>query len=202
MTSKKQSIYRFGALIGVLGVALAPVAASAVATSQSTTVSAVVGDTISMTTSGTVTINVIPTSGGSMSSASDTVSVSTNKSTGYTLTFADADATTTLVNGANSIAADVGTQAVPSTSLTTDRWGYRVDGVGGFGAGPTSAESNVASSTYKWAGVPATGTPNTLKTTAATASGDVTTVWYGVKATTANPSGTYSDSVTYTATTN
>lgn len=41
-----------------------------------------------------------------------------------------------------------------------------------------------------------------LKTTASSATDDITTVWYGVKATSAQPNGAYSDTVTYTATTN
>ncbi|MBW4062073.1 hypothetical protein HJC99_05875, partial [Candidatus Saccharibacteria bacterium] len=44
--------------------------------------------------------------------------------------------------------------------------------------------------------------PNTLKTTSGTASNDTTTVWYGVAADTTQPSGTYTNSVTYTATAN
>jgi hypothetical protein len=202
MTTIKQKVYRLTALVAVVGVVLSPVAASAAADTKNTTVNAVVAATISMTTSGTVTINVTPTGAGAMSSSSDSVSVSTNNSTGYNLTLADSDATTTLVNGGNTITADSGTQAAPSTNLTTDRWGYRVDAVGGFGAGPTSAETNIANSAYKWAGVPASGSANTLKSTATTASNDTTTVWYGVKATTAKASGTYTDQVTYTATTN
>jgi hypothetical protein len=82
-------------------------------------------------------------------------------------------------------------------------WGYRVDSVGGFGAGPTSGQNSAAiSGTIKFAGMPANSSPNTLKATATTASNDTTTVWYGVTANTTQPTGTYSDSVTYTATAN
>ncbi|RWZ78127.1 MAG: hypothetical protein EOT04_02775 [Candidatus Chaera renei] len=179
----------------------APVAVSAVTTTQNTTVNAQVAAVISMTTSTTVNLAITPTSAGAMTSASDTVSVTTNNSTGYALSLADADATTSLVNGANTIAAHTGTQATP-TALATNSWGYRVDGVGGFGAGPTSAESNVANTAFTWAGVPASGSPNTLKTTSTTASSDPTTVWYGAKVSTAKPAGTYTDVVTYTAVTN
>ncbi len=179
----------------------APVAVSAATATQNTTVNAQVAAVISMTTSSTVNLAITPTSAGAMTSASDTVSVTTNNATGYALSLADADANTNLVNGANTIAAHTGTQAVPTT-LATNSWGYRVDGVGGFGAGPTSAESNVANTAYTWAGMPATGSPNTLKTTSTTASSDPTTVWYGAKVSTAKPAGTYTDVVTYTAVTN
>jgi hypothetical protein len=200
---KKLSNHQLAAwisVVAIVGVVLSPVAAAAIG--ANTTINATIGSTISMTTSSTVAIAVTPTASGAMSSASDTVSVTTNNATGYALTLANGDATTSLANGANTILADAGTQGTPTAGLTNNRWGYRVDGVGGFGAGPTTAESNVASSARSWAGVPATGAPNTLKTTAATASADTTTVWYGVKADTTKPNGVYTDSVTYTATTN
>ena len=87
--------------------------------------------------------------------------------------------------------------------MATNTWGYRVDSLGGFGSGPTSSQNSAAiSGSIKFAAVPATASPNTLKTTSGTASNDTTTVWYGVAADTSQPSGTYTDSVTYTATAN
>lgn len=177
-----------------------PVGVFAATDSENTTINANIASVISMTTSSTVALNVTPVSGGSQTSASDTVSVSTNHSGGYNLTLADSDATTTLVNGGNTIAAHTGTQASP-TVLANNSWGYRVDSIGGFSTGG-AVENNVTSSTITYAGVPATGAPNTIKTTASTASGDTTTVWYAVKVDTTKPNGTYSDTVTYTATTN
>ncbi len=178
-----------------------PIAASAASNNASTTINATVNSVISISTGTTVAISLTPTSGGVVSSASDTVSVSTNNSAGYTLTLADADATTNLVSGGNTIGAHTGTQASP-TALANNTWGYRVVGAGGFGASAYSAETNNGSSSSTWAGVPATGSPNTLKTTGSTASGDTTTVWYGVKVNSSKVGGTYSDTVTYTATTN
>lgn len=127
--------------------------------------------------------------------------VSTNNTAGYRLTLANSDATTNLVSGGNTIAAHTGTQASP-TALATNRWGYRVVNVGGFGATAYSGESNITSSASTWAGVPATGSANTIKTTASTANLDLTTVWYAVRATSSQPAGVYTDTVTYTATTN
>lgn len=187
--------------LSFLGIALVPMVASAASTSANTVINADISAVISMTTSTPITINLVPTGGGVVSSLSDAVSVSTNNATGYFLTLADNDANTNLVNGANNIAAHAGTQASP-TALVNNTWGYRVDGVGGFGAGPTSAETNNGSSTTTWAGVPATGSPNTLKTTSSTATNDTTTVWYGVRVNTTLPNGIYTDTVTYTATTN
>lgn len=194
---KKNVIIGFTAFVAT---ALVPFATYAIADTKTTTINAIIGSTISMTTSGTVNLNVTPVSGGAQTSAADTVTVATNNSTGYVLTLADSDATTTLVSGANSIAAHTGTQAA-STVLANNSWGYHVDSIGNFGTGG-AVESNVTSSVIKYAGVPATGSPNTLKTTATTTAGDVTTVYYAVKADTTKPSGTYTDVVTYTATTN
>ena len=192
---------KLGLVVASMAVALAPVLASAATANANTTITATVNSVITMTTSGSVAISLTPTAGGVVSSNSDTVTISTNNTAGYFLTLADSDATTSLVSGANTIVAHTGTFAAP-TALANNRWGYRLDSAGGFGAGPTSAETNNAASTTTWAGVPASGSAQTLKTTATTASGDVTTVWYGVKATSAQPNGAYADTVTYTATTN
>lgn len=44
--------------------------------------------------------------------------------------------------------------------------------------------------------------PTLVKNTGSAASNDTTTVWYGVKSTASQPNGPYTDTVTYTATTN
>ena len=183
-----------------IAVAFAPVIASAASSSANTTINATINSVISISTSSTVAVSLTPTAGGVVSSNSDTVTVNTNNTAGYVLTLADNDATTTLVSGANTIAAHSGTYASP-TALANNTWGYAVAALNNFD-GSYSAETNNGSSTSKWAGVPATGSPQTLKTTATTATNDTTTVWYGVKATSAQPNGTYTDTVTYTATTN
>lgn len=187
--------------LAVLAVAATPVMASAATSTANTTINATIGSTISITSVSPVTLAITPDANGQSTSASDTVTVSTNNATGYVLTLADSDATTTLANGGNTIAAGAGTFAAPVT-LANNTWGYRVDGAGGFGAGPTSAQSNVDTLSQTWAGVPATGSPVTLKTTGTTATNDTTTVWYGAKADTTKPNGTYAGTVTYTATTN
>jgi hypothetical protein len=190
-----------GSLFAFALVSSSTLAASALTTS--TTVSSVVSPVISLLTStGTVNVNVVPTGAGAQTLASDTVTVSTNDSAGYVLQLAETAASGSLVSGGNNITGSTGTQAVP-IAMTVNTWGYRVDSVGGFGAGATTGQSSTAiSGTIKFAGVPATASPNTLKTTATTASNDVTTVWYGVAANTTQPSGTYTNSVTYTATAN
>ena len=202
ITKQKVSAIASSAL--VVALITSPAIVSAVSTTANTTITATLGSTISMTSSGTVAIGLTPTSGGVVSSASDTVTVSTNSPTGYVLTLADSDATTTLVSGGNTIAAHNGTKTAP-TALTGNSWGVAVAtgttgiGTNGFDAS-YATETNSGSSVSKWAGVPATGSPMMIKTTATTASADTTTVWYGVRATTSQTSGAYADTVTYTAT--
>lgn len=193
-------------IISAVGIILSPAMVGAVSDNANTTVSATVDDTISISTGSTVSFSITPTSGGVVSSSSDTVTVSTNRNAGYNLTVADADATTTLVSGGDTFTASSGTKTVPVT-LTNGSWGFAVAtgtpgiGTNGFDASYTT-ETNNASSTSKWAGMPATGSPMMIKTTSSTATNDTTTVWYAAKANTSQPGGTYTDSVTYTATTN
>lgn len=197
----KQRIGAWMGVVAMVGVVLSPAIASAAQDTDNTTINATIASVITMTTSGTVAIGITPTGSGAASSQSDTVTVSTNNSAGYNLTLSDSDTNTNLVNGGNNIAAHAGTWASPST-LANNSWGYRSDGLGSFGAGPTSAETNVANLALTWAGVPSSASPQTLKSTSSTASNDVTTVWYGVKADSTKPNGVYTDQVTYTATTN
>lgn len=177
--------------------------AGATSATANTTVSAVIANVITMSTGSTVTLNVTPTGGGVQTTASDTVTVSTNDSAGYTLGIADASASdSNLISGSNTIAASAGTQATPVV-MVAGTWGYCVTSIGGFGANCPGTTTNAAiSATFKFAGMPFSASPNTIKTTAATASNDTTTVWYGVAATSSQVAGTYSSTVTYTATAN
>lgn len=155
---------------------------------------------IGLSTNGTVEADVLPTSGTSCSVQKDSVGITTDSSTGYTLSLSDSGTNNSLSDGANSIAATNGTQSSPAV-LTADTWGYRIDGVGGFGSGPTSAVSNVAPPGLTFALVPLSSSgPNTLVNSSGPADPTVTTsVWYGVCASSSTPTGTYSNVVTYTA---
>lgn len=199
--STKSTLIGGASVVAVAGMVLIPAAAFAAADSANTTIQANIASTISISTSGTVSLNITPTGSGAASSSSDTVTVSTNRANGYYLQLADADATNTLVNGGNTIAATSGSFGSPA-AISSNSWGFRVDGAGTFGAGPTSAETNQSTLSGTWAAVPVSGSPVTIKTTATTATNETTTVWYGAKVDTSKPDGTYSDTVTYTATTN
>lgn len=205
MIKKNPILRKVRVPLSALAILCAMVGTTAVvsALTATTTVSSDIGAVISLlTTSGTVNVDVIPTGSGAQTIASDTVTVSTNDPSGYTLTLQETGASTDLVSGGNTIPHSSGSQTTP-VAMSANTWGYRVDGIGGFGAGPTSGQSSAAiSGTIKFAAVPNTGLPNTIKTTSGTASGDTTSVWYGVAANTSQPFGTYTNSVTYTATTN
>ncbi len=173
------------------------------ANTANTTISSQISSVISLlTTNGTVNVNVTPSGSGAQTIATDTVTVSTNDSSGYTLTLATSTATTGLVSGGNTISASNGTQTTPVVQAA-NTWGYAVQGVGGFNAsGYATANSAAPSGTLKFAGVPASGSPNTLANTSGTATNATTTVYYAVDVNTSQPTGTYTQTVTYTATTN
>lgn len=155
---------------------------------------------ITLSSSGTVAINVTPGASTTCTTQADSVSASTEASTGYTISMTDNDTNTNLVSGANTIAATGGTAASP-TALTANKWGYRIDGVAGFGSGPTSSFSNGSASSLTYATPPSSS--GTADTVHSTSSPDVSTVytsvWYGLCVNATPPSGTYSDSITYTA---
>jgi hypothetical protein len=173
------------------------------ALTASTTISSNISSVISLlTTNSTVAVDVTPTGSGAQTIASDTVTVSTNDSSGYALTLADTGATTALTSGINTIPASSGSQTTPVAQVN-NTWGYAVQSLGGFSStGYAAANSAAISATLKFAGMPAAASPNTLKTTSGTASNDTTTVWYAVAANTTQPSGIYTGSVIYTATAN
>jgi hypothetical protein len=196
----KKSKITLAVTLGLFVFMMSTAAVSAL--TASTTISSNIGAVISLlTTSGTVNDNVVPSGSGAQTINSDTVTVSTSDVSGYTLTLQETSASTSLVSGGNSIPHSTGTQSSPTT-MAANTWGYRVDSLGGFGSGPTSSTSSTAIGSLTFAGVPASGSPNTLKTTSGTATNDTTLVWYGVAANTSTPSGTYTNSVTYTATAN
>lgn len=186
--------------VAALALVAVPTAGIFAQATDTTDVNALIGSTISLTSGGTVNLNITPVVGGSQTSASDTVTVSTNDSGGYFLTLQNDDANTSLENGANTITAHSGTFGTP-TALANNTWGYAVAG-GAFDPS-YNAINNAPTSTTLWAGVPANGSAVTLKTTAGPAvPSDVTTVWYSAKADTTKPDGTYNDTVIYTATAN
>lgn len=158
---------------------------------------------ISLTSNGTVSLSVTPNSSGSCTIQSDSATVFTDDTNGYSLTLADSGTNTALINGSSTINATSGTITSP-TSLSGNSWGYRVDGLGSFGSGPTTSQSNVAHNSTLFAGIEASDQlPDTIATTSGAADPAVTTtVWYGACADTSVSSGTYTTQVIYTAVAN
>ncbi len=159
---------------------------------------------ISLSSDGMVTLNVTPSVSVACTVQKDSVAVETDSSTGYTLTLSDSDTDNQMTgtNGGTISPAD-GTGSSPA-SLSANTWGFRVDGVGSFGAGPTSVSSSGAVPSEPFAAIPASSSqPETVATSSSAANPAVTTnVWYGICTDTSLPAGTFEDSVTYTAVVN
>ncbi len=158
---------------------------------------------ISLSTSGNINLALTPTSSGVYSIQNDPIVVITDNPTGYAVSLeSDSAGTAALVNGANTLNPGSGTPAAPA-QLAVNTWGYRVDGQAAFGAGPTSAVTSAASSSLSFAGLTLNGASQQLYSSGAAtaAGGDTINVWYGVRADTTKPAGTYQRIVVYTATT-
>lgn len=150
--------------------------------------------------SGDVDLSVIPTTDARMSNNSHTLTTSTNNSTGYALMLETDSSDRDLTNGTSTIIPAIGTYTTPG-ALAANQWGYRING-GNFTGGATTSETNVASSAFDWAGVPANGSPDTIHSTDSAAENDSLDVWYAMSADTSSESGTYTNTVLYTAVAN
>jgi hypothetical protein len=193
--------------LGIIGInaaaILLPFTAAADTQTTNTDINLTVNPVIISYSSGpTVTLGAItPDATGKQSTNSDTVTADTNDTAGYTVTLKETSATVTdMVSGGNTIATSAGTPAAPA-ALPNNRWGWRVDSLSGFGAGPGGVLANAAPSSLTYAGIPANGSPFTIKTTSSTGSAS-TTVWYSARVNSSQPIGAYSTTVTYTITTN
>lgn len=155
---------------------------------------------ISLATDGLVTLDVTPDPVGSCTVQNDEVSVLTDNSNGYTLSLSSQVTSTDLTYLSNSIPASTAGQASPQT-LPNNRWGYRVDDFGNFGAGPTSSQTNAPAPSTTFAGIlPIEDASGIIATTSTAANPAVETlVWYGVCADTDTISGLYTATALYTA---
>lgn len=155
---------------------------------------------VTLSTLDAVNFSVTPAGGGMrISSQKDSVQIATNSASGMTVTLEAADTTAqnNLVSGSNVISPVGGTTSAPVT-MSANKWGFRRDGLGGFGTGPTTQETNVSSSGFTWASVPVYGSATTIaaSTSPTTATYDV---WYAMSADMTLPSGLYTNTVIYTA---
>ncbi|PLS81098.1 hypothetical protein CYG49_03145 [Candidatus Saccharibacteria bacterium] len=160
------------------------------------------GITLSLASGGMNALSITPTSSGSCTIKKESATIVTGSDTGFSLMLQDGDADNSLktVSG-SSIASISGTVATP-TALAVNTWGFRVDGVGGFGVGPTSEVTNVATPSSLFAAVPlSTGSAATIaKTAVSTGSTGVTVnTFFGSCIDTSKESGQYTDAVIFTA---
>jgi hypothetical protein len=159
--------------------------------------------TISITTNSNLSLTV-NFSSSNCAISSDSVVVTTNNSTGYKLFLYSQNASSYLT-GAQNINPTTGTMASP-IALASNTWGYRVNynssrstdfaNVVNFGAGPSTTSSTFAKVLATNPG------DNIINTSTSYSSGDTTSVTYGVCANTSLPSGSYTDTIIYTAATN
>ena len=151
-----------------------------------------------------VDLLVDPLPDGRMSSSRQEIRINTNNSSGYDLKLSMIDSTQNLQLGANAIIPVNGTLTSPLSGLSIGTWGYRVDGIGGFGMGhhgidPTQVETNISDSAYSWAAVPAVTTPDTISSLSTAPTSQITTnVFYGMKVDPTKPAGDYTNKVVYT----
>jgi hypothetical protein len=107
------------------------------------------------------------------------VTVYTNNSQ-YSLTVEDGDATTSLMSGANEIKA-VGTDD-NALAAGSSAWGFKISGGS------------------SWLAMPANGNAHSLRSNASATTDAATTVLYAVSTSATQATGTYTDTIVYTAT--
>jgi hypothetical protein len=159
--------------------------------------------TLTLTSDGATSVDVVPTPAGKCTVQKDAVSVLTNSTTGYTLTAKTSTGNNDMTGASASITASSATPASP-TILAMNTWGYRVDNLAGFGAGPTSAQNSGSVPSVAFAAMPASDeSPTAIASSSGAANpAQITDVWYGVCADSSLPSDTYTTTVVYTAVTN
>ncbi len=130
---------------------------------------------LSLSTSGNVTLQVTPTDAGTLATANNTVTVTSTDVVGYKL-YIRALSDTNLTNGAFTLPASAN---VVAGALSVNTWGYNTD-----------ASSNFVGATLSDVLIKTAAGPYT--------SGDNTTVTYGVKIDNSKPAGNYVTTVMYT----
>jgi hypothetical protein len=187
--------------LGLVGAAVLPNLATAATLDSAalkagdTKVQTTIGSTIAISTTGTVTVNVVPTAAGNIGTGADTITINSNAAGKVAVTLKDRDSDLNLVgstNNANVIAASTTTLAGSSgagAALAKDQWGYRV--VATSNGTTTPAADN-------YVGVTSAG-ETIYSGTVAKTGGEQFEVTYAINASTDVNPDVYSDVVTYTA---
>lgn len=131
---------------------------------------------LTIATDGNVNMPVTPSDSGTLATANSTITITSSDVVGYKL-YVRSGSSTNLTNGAASITASV--NGSPA-SLAVDTWGYNTDGSSNF-VGLSLIDALIRTGTGPFT------------------SGDATVVKYGVKVDNAEPPGSYSSTVVYTA---
>ncbi len=137
-----------------------------------------------------VNLNINPSSTGTIDTASVTASVSTNNIMGYYLTFSTLTNSTALTH-INEINAVQSTIADPAAALPKDTWGHYTN----HGLPPASPPETFLT-------IPPLSTPRTIRTSTTAVAAEQTTVTLGANISPATISGTYQNTLVFTATTN
>ncbi|MBQ3310135.1 hypothetical protein IJG73_01695, partial [Candidatus Saccharibacteria bacterium] len=134
-------------------------------------------------------LSATPNSSGTFVKDNLDVIVNTSNPTGYTLTFANKDTDTALHHTAptSTDAITSLTATATDTTFPLNTWGYSTGDI---------------ASTQSFSPIPISTAPVVLKATAAPASDDTTTVTFGANIGVNIASGTYEDTVVFSATTN
>lgn len=141
--------------------------------------------TLSMNASGDVDLPITPTASGAFMKRDMQVTVSTNNSTGFSLTLADSDEDVNMKHLNPSIPALISPVAgnVTEAGFAVNTWGYSLD------------ETNFKA-------VPAQSASETIKNTLNPSAGEVTRVSFGAKVDNSLPAGAYQDRVVFSAVAN
>ncbi len=131
---------------------------------------------LSISTNGNVSISLTPTSSGTLSSASGTVTVVSSDVVGYKL-YVRSLTSTNMTSGTANVPTSLNSSPA---ALAVNTWGYNLDASTNF-SGMALTDTLIRSGTGPFT------------------AGDVTTVTFGVKVDNTVPAGSYSNSVIYTA---
>jgi hypothetical protein len=131
---------------------------------------------LTISTSGNVTISVTPTDNGTLGTATNAVTVYSTDVVGYEL-YINSLTTTDMTNGAYTLPASANGSPAP---LVSNTWGYNTDASANF-VGTTTSQVLITSALGPFT------------------AGDTTNVTYGVKVDNAKPAGNYTTTVVYTA---
>jgi hypothetical protein len=202
MTKLKRYIYGAAGTLAAFSIIASPVLVSA--ETDTTTVEATVNSAISISNStATVSVSLIPGASPVESVGSDTVTVSTNDTDGYTLEVAASDATNALSSatgpGTYTISATTPTTPATATTLDTNSWGWCVVGIGTCSGSYSVTNNQADGASGNWIAMPASGSDIEVKSTTGTATNDTTVFYYGVNVDSSKQTDVYTDAVTYTA---